>query len=164
MGAAFFYILVSLFNACLNGRESTSKICFCVQCVSICCFGSKMGKKNSLHKVGKWSLTAIHILRISFFDTRPKLNKWQFLKANCNLKFYQSFVYFYIKIHWSSCTLIGSFTHWQFGKQSSIDSCRISQYWHFTQCQKKSHSINFTTNLIKRVFNKYKLSKILIFA
>lgn len=29
---------------------------------------------------------------------------------------------------------------------------------------KKSHSISPTTNLIKKVFNKYKFSKILIFA
>lgn len=29
--------------------------------------------------VGKWSLTAIQILQIFFFDIRPKLTKWSFL-------------------------------------------------------------------------------------
>lgn len=75
---------------------------------------------------------------------------------------HESFTCFYIKIHWSPCTLNGSFTHWQSGKYSF----RFMQNFQMLGIShiKKSHFINFTTHLIKNVLDKYRFSKILIFA
>ena len=95
-----------LFNVKLNERD------FLYLLLHSACF-RRLGEryKNLIsHRcvVGKWSLIAFQILRIFFFDTRPKLHKWLFLKASCNVQSEilsnESFVYFYIKIHWLPCT------------------------------------------------------------
>lgn len=94
---SIFCIFANLFSIWLNRRKLDSHITFYSQALVILCFDWHIGRKSGLLKIYNWKreeyFNSLFRYLWIFFDTTPKLDRWQFLFS------FNSFVWGIITYH-----------------------------------------------------------------